>query len=54
VVLVLNKPDLDSLTRVTWIRETAFRGAETQSQAAEDRPLTAEELERVTRRYPED
>ena len=27
-------------------------GAEAQSQAAEGRPLTADELERVTKRYP--
>jgi hypothetical protein len=33
-------------------RAAFLDGAEAQSQAAEDRPLTADELKRVTRRYP--
>ena len=35
-------------------RAAYLEGAEAQSQSAEGRPLTADELERVTRRYPED
>ena len=35
-------------------REAFLRGAEEQSRAAEGRPLTADELERVTKRYPGD
>ena len=34
-------------------RAAYLEGAEAQSQAAEGRPLTADELERVTKRYPE-
>jgi len=33
-------------------RSAFVQGAEAQSQAAEGRPLTAVELERLTRRYP--
>ena len=35
-------------------RAAFLEGAKAQSQAAEGRPLTADELERVTKRYPED
>ena len=31
-----------------------LEGAEAQSQAGEGRPLTADELERITKRYPRD
>ena len=34
-------------------RAAFLEGAEAQSQAAEGRPLTADEMKRVTRRYPE-
>ena len=34
-------------------RAAFLEGAEAHSQDAEGRPLTADELERVTRRYPE-
>ena len=34
-------------------RAAFLEGAEAQSQAAEGRPLTADELERVTKQYPE-
>jgi hypothetical protein len=34
-------------------RAAFVEGAEAQSQTANGRPLSADELERVTRRYPE-
>ena len=34
-------------------RAAFLAGAEAQSQAAEGRPLTTDELERVTKRYPQ-
>ena len=33
-------------------RAAFLEGAEAQSQATEGRPLTADELERITKRYP--
>ena len=40
--------DIDRRGRLAYVE-----GAEAQSQAAAGRPLTADELERVTKRYPE-
>ena len=44
----------DKLAEIDRRGRAAFLdGAEAQSQAAEGRPLTADEMKRVTRRYPE-
>ena len=43
----------NKLGEIDWRGRAAFlEGAEAQSQAAGGRPLTADELEGVTRRYP--
>ena len=43
----------DQLAEIDRHGRAAFlEGAEEQSQAAEGRPLAADELERITRRYP--
>ena len=40
--------EIDCRTRAAFLE-----GAEERSQSAESRPLTTDELDRVTRRYPE-
>ena len=43
----------DKLSEIDRRGRAAFlEGAEAQSQAAEGRPITADELERMTKRYP--
>ena len=44
----------DQLAEIERRERAAFlEAAEAESQATEGRPLTADELEQVTRRYPE-